>query len=32
MPILAGVDGCKFGWLCITKDLENGALNSLISR
>ena len=30
MTILAGVDGCSFGWLCITKDLENGALNSMI--
>ena len=30
MTILAGVDGCKFGWLCITKDLENGTLNSMI--
>jgi predicted RNase H-like nuclease len=32
MTILAGVDGCKFGWICITKDLENGALNSRIFR
>ena len=32
MTILAGVDGCKFGWVCITKDLENGTLNSLIFR
>ena len=30
MTTLAGVDGCKFGWLCITKDLENGTLNSII--
>ena len=30
MTILAGVDGCNFGWLCITKDLENGTLNSMI--
>ena len=30
MTILAGVDGCSFGWLCITKDLENGTLNSMI--
>ena len=32
MTILAGVDGCNFGWLCITKDLENGSLNSLVFR
>ena len=32
MTILAGVDGCKFGWVCITKDLENGTLNSVIFR
>ncbi len=30
MTILAGVDGCSFGWLCITKDLENGTLKSMI--
>ena len=30
MTILAGVDGCGYGWLCVTKDLENGALNSII--
>ena len=30
MTTLAGVDGCKFGWVCITKDLENGTLNSMI--
>ena len=30
MTTLAGVDGCKFGWLCITKDLEDGTLNSII--
>ena len=30
MTILAGIDGCSFGWLCITKDLENGAINSMI--
>ncbi len=28
MTILAGVDGCKFGWLCITKNLENGNTKS----
>jgi predicted RNase H-like nuclease len=32
MTIIAGVDGCNFGWVCITKDLENGALNSRIFR
>ncbi|MDZ7579691.1 MAG: DUF429 domain-containing protein [Deltaproteobacteria bacterium] len=32
MTILAGGDGCSFGWLCITKDLENGTLNSVIFR
>ena len=30
MAILAGVDGCNFGWVCISKDLENGRLNSMI--
>ena len=32
MTILAGVDGCGYGWICITKDLENGTLNSMIFR
>jgi predicted RNase H-like nuclease len=30
MTTLAGVDGCKFRWVCITKVLENGTLNSMI--
>ena len=30
MTILAGIDGCSFGWLCITKDLENDTLKSMI--
>ena len=30
MTILAGVDGCNFGCVCITKDIENGTLNSMI--
>ena len=30
MTILAGVDGCSFGWLCVKKDLENDTLNSMI--
>jgi predicted RNase H-like nuclease len=30
MTILAGVDGCPFGWLCITKDLNNGIIKSQI--
>jgi predicted RNase H-like nuclease len=29
-PIFAGVDGCPFGWLCITKDLSNGIIESQI--
>ena len=32
MTVLAGIDGCSFGWLCITIDLENGVLNSRIFR
>ena len=30
MTVLAGVDGCKFGWLCITKDLNSGIIKSQI--
>ena len=30
MTILAGVDGCPFGWLCITKDLNSGFIKSQI--
>ena len=30
MTILAGVDGCSFGWLCVAKDLVNGTLKSMI--
>ena len=30
MTILAGVDGCIFGWLCIAKDLNNGIIRSKI--
>ena len=30
MTILAGVDGCNFGWLCVAKDLVNGTLKSMI--
>lgn len=30
MTVVAGVDGCPFGWLCITKDLNNGFINSQI--
>ena len=28
MPIVAGADGCRAGWLCIARDLETGALSS----
>jgi predicted RNase H-like nuclease len=30
MTILAGVDGCPFGWLCITKDLNSGFIKSQV--
>lgn len=30
MPILAGVDGCIRGWLCITKDLRDGRIESRV--
>lgn len=30
MAIVAGVDGCKAGWLCITKDVSSGFIDSAI--
>jgi predicted RNase H-like nuclease len=32
MGIVAGVDGCPGGWLCITKDLATGAIASAVYR
>ena len=26
MATIAGVDGCKTGWLCIAKDLDTGVI------
>jgi len=28
--IIAGVDGCKDGWFCLTKDLATGTINSAV--
>jgi len=28
MTLLTGVDGCDYGWICITNDLNNGAFSS----
>jgi len=28
MAIVAGVDGCKTGWLCVAKDLDTGLITS----
>ncbi|MCH8120708.1 MAG: DUF429 domain-containing protein [Planctomycetes bacterium] len=28
MTIVAGVDGCKAGWLCVAKDLDTGLITS----
>lgn len=30
MQIVAGVDGCKKGWLCVTKNLYTGEINSAV--
>jgi predicted RNase H-like nuclease len=30
MTVIAGVDGCPFGWLCITKNLNDGIIKSQI--
>lgn len=30
MSVLAGVDGCPKGWLCITQDLEEGRIESWV--
>lgn len=30
MTIVAGIDGCRSGWLCLTKDLATGAVQACI--
>lgn len=30
MAIVAGVDGCKTGWLCVAKDLDTGLITSAV--
>ena len=30
MAVIAGVDGCKSGWICITKDLTTGSVDSIV--
>ncbi len=30
MRVVAGVDGCPGGWLCITRDLTNGTIESVV--
>jgi predicted RNase H-like nuclease len=30
MPIIAGIDGCPSGWLCLTKDLSTGVVQARI--
>jgi predicted RNase H-like nuclease len=30
MPIVAGIDGCPKGWLCLTKDLATGKVQARI--
>jgi hypothetical protein len=30
MPIVAGVDGCKTGWLCVVKDSDTGLVTSAV--
>jgi predicted RNase H-like nuclease len=30
MTIVAGVDGCRAGWLCITNDLDTGRIESAV--
>lgn len=30
MAVVAGIDGCPAGWLCLTKDLSTGALQACI--
>jgi predicted RNase H-like nuclease len=27
MTVIAGVDGCKSGWLCVWKNTSNGQIN-----
>lgn len=30
MSVVAGIDGCSSGWLCLLKDMSTGAVNSRI--
>ena len=30
MTVVAGIDGCPFGWLCLTKDLATGMVRARI--
>jgi predicted RNase H-like nuclease len=30
MTVIAGVDGCKSGWICITRDLTTGSVDSAV--
>ncbi len=30
MPILAGVDGCPAGWICVTRDMHTGNVQSAL--
>jgi predicted RNase H-like nuclease len=30
MAVVAGIDGCRAGWLCLTKDLSTGAVQARI--
>lgn len=30
MPIIAGIDGCKSGWICITRNLTTGSVDSAV--
>lgn len=32
MTFIAGVDGCKFGWLCITEEVDTGKIDSKVYR
>lgn len=32
MAFIAGVDGCKFGWLCITEEVDTGKIDSKVYR
>ena len=30
MAVVAGIDGCPSGWLCLTKDLATGTIQARI--